>query len=155
LILVECNPDEFFLTRLGFSKKNVRHVVGKGNVVKKLNRERNLIGLIDEDPGSAQPKELLSDYAPVEEKDSIKLLENKDHGKKIIQLSPDLEGWIIKRAHFNNIKMKDHGLPDDRKELHNIIHIEEKANFKSFVDRLVEIDEQVSLICRWIKEELG
>jgi len=54
MILVECDPDEFLVKSMGFPKKKIKHESGKGNVLRKLNKDPMTIGMIDEDPDSRQ-----------------------------------------------------------------------------------------------------
>ena len=49
-ILVECYPDEALLRALGIPKKQLRHERCKGEVVKRVLKLDETIGLIDEDP---------------------------------------------------------------------------------------------------------
>jgi len=61
----------------------------------------------------------------------IKKLSIKNYnGKKVIQLSPYLEHWILHRARKNHIYPNDFGLPEDPIEFHDITHIERRINFQ-------------------------
>jgi hypothetical protein len=56
---------------------------------------------------NSQPSERLK-YIEKESKSTIKLLvKNNDESKKIIVLSPDLEGWILSRAKLNRVSPKN------------------------------------------------
>ena len=57
--LVECYPDGALLRALGVSKKQLRHERCKGEVVKRVRKLACAIGMIDEDPNSAQPRDLV------------------------------------------------------------------------------------------------
>jgi len=57
-ILVECYADETLLRALGMPRKQLRHERCKGEVVKRVRKFGCATGLIDEDPASAQPREL-------------------------------------------------------------------------------------------------
>lgn len=156
MIYVECQPDEFLITSLGFAKKQIKHVNGKGNVIKKVNKDKNAVGIIDEDPASSQPK-AFGEYKENKKQGDIKLLIHKDNqDKKIILISPRLEEWLLKRASTKNIKSKDYGLPDDGNKLHRITQKERRANFKDFLTKLIGTqDGEISTIKEWLKQALN
>ena len=52
MILIECDPDEFMVRGIGFSK--VKHVNGKGNVMNMVGKIPGVIWIIDDDPGNSQ-----------------------------------------------------------------------------------------------------
>lgn len=154
MILVECDPDEFLVKSMGFPRKKIKHESGKGNVLIKLKNDPMTIGMIDEDPHSSQPSEMKR-YIEAEKKDTVKLLLRKDNtGKKVIQISPYLEHWLINRAKQNKISLKDYDLPDDPVEMHDITHIERNKNFQSFLDELINKDAEIRTIQKWIKEAI-
>ena len=154
MILVECDPDEFLVRSMGFSRRMIKHESGKGNVLRKLKNVQMTIGIIDEDPDSTQPKEM-SRYTERESSNTIKLLaRNDDPEKKIIQISPYLEHWLIIRARQNQISLKDYDLPDDPIEMHDITHIERNKNFQSFLHELIDKDTEIRTIQSWIKEAI-
>jgi len=103
---------------------------------------------------SSQPSEMKR-YIEAEKKDTVKLLVRNDNtGKKVIQISPYLEHWLINRAKQNQISLKDYDLPDDPVELHDITHIERNKNFKDFLDELINKDAEIRTIQKWIKEAI-
>jgi len=138
VIIVECYTDEFLVRLLGL--KGIKHEAGKGKVLERVRENAGTIGMIDEDPGKNQPSERF-EYIESERRSTIKLLFKKgDKSKKVIEISPDLEGWILTRAKKNQISPKRYGLPDDPHELHSP-HIERKKNFREFMDELVKTDD--------------
>ncbi len=152
MIVVECDPDEFLVKSIGFPGKLIKHESGKGKVLGVVNKKQHAIGIIDEDPDSSQPGEMKK-YIEKEAFETIKLLVRKDDdGKRIIQISPYLEQWLLHRAKQNGISVKDFGLPDDPKEMHNITHIERGKNFQNFLNELIKTDDEVKTIKKWIKE---
>ncbi|MBU4220745.1 MAG: hypothetical protein KKA10_03840 [Euryarchaeota archaeon] len=154
MIIVECNLDEFFIKNIGFSKKKIKHESGKGDVLRIVNKKNNVIGMIDEDPGKSQPVEM-KQYKEKETMHTAKLFERKDdNGKKVIQLSPYLEHWLLHRARKNRISPNDFGLPEDPIEFHDITHIERKINFQKFLNELIQVDEEISTIKKWINEAI-
>ena len=57
MIFVECKPDLLLVGKItGKSKKELLHSGNKGGVIKNLSRSKGAIGVVDEDPGHAQPK---------------------------------------------------------------------------------------------------
>ncbi len=91
LLHLECLPDETIVKCLGIPKKSIKHHNDKGRVCNFLmkNSSSPLIGLIDEDPGSAQPK-YLSALVLEKEKHHIRVLHDKAHNHKIIIICPRL-----------------------------------------------------------------
>ncbi len=148
MIVVECYNDELLVKTIGFSK--IKHEGGKGRVLERVKKNSGVIGIIDEDPDSIQPPEI-SEYTEKESKSTIKLLIIRyDKHKRIIQISPYLEDWILNRARQNRISPRDFNLPNDSKELHNIPHVERKRDFQKFLVKLVEIDDEVAILRKWL-----
>lgn len=149
LIIVECNPDEFLVRLLGFSQ--IKHGGGKGKVLEKVKEKSGSIGIIDEDPDSNQSKER-KEYVEIESVSSIKLLNKKnDKSKKVVEICPRLEDWILIRARQNRIDPRDYELPNDPDELHSP-HIEKKKNFQEFMKRLVNNDSEIETLKGWLTE---
>jgi hypothetical protein len=110
--------------------------------------------MIDEDPGKSQPVEM-KQYQEKETMHTAKLFERKDDNeKRIIQLSPYLEHWLLQRARKNHISPNDFGLPDDPIQLHDMAHIERRINFQTFLNELIKIDDEIDAIKRWINETI-
>ncbi len=153
-ILVECYPDTALLRNLGVTKKQLFHVSCKGEVVKRVLKSDSAIGLIDEDPASAQPHNL-SNYKKIQEAEGIRLLvRNNDENKKFIVVRPRLEEWFIERAKSSGINPKDYGLPDNPDRLHSIPHYEKKDGFKRFLAELKEKDKGMKTLRQWLFENL-
>jgi hypothetical protein len=157
MIVVECNADELFIEKMGFGKKVIHHAGCKGEVLKKVRKQTKTkaVGIIDEDPNSEQPGELRK-YKPTDEKGAIKLLEarnNKD--KALIQISPDLEHWLLKRAKENKINPKDLSLPNTAKGLHSLTRIKRNTKFIDFLNRLNHSDSEIKVMKEWIKKALN
>ncbi len=75
-----------------------------------------------------------------------------DASKRLIQISPYLEHWLLDRARQNRIAPKDFGLPSDPKELHSIPHVEMDRNFQGFLNEVVESDDEIDTLKKWILE---
>ena len=151
-VLVECNADEKLLRALGVSKKQLRHERCKGEVVKRVLKFDCATGLIDEDPASAQPREL-DNYKQVQAAEGLRLLARRDDkNKRLIIICPKLEDWLIQRAKSSGIRPKDYGLPSDPDKLHSIPRYEQKEGFCRFLAELKERDSGMHLLRRWILE---
>ena len=78
------------------------------------------------------------------------MVKNSDNNKKVIEISPDLEGWILNRAKQNRISPKRFDLPDDPHELHTP-HIERIKNFREFMEELVKTDDtEIETLKKWL-----
>ena len=154
MIYLECNNDEFLIKSLGFPKKQVSHERCKGEVVKKVGKKSYAIGIIDEDDRTNEPKDIKK-YSVIQTKGCIKLFQKKDDkNKKLVQISPYLEHWILGRAKRNKIKPKDFNLPDDPKRLHSITNLERKPNFQKFLKKLIDTDTEIQTLKKWVEAVL-
>jgi len=156
VIFVECNPDKFVVRKIIPGKrKRMKHGGGKTGVLRELEVKGRAVGIVDADPHSKPPGEMKK-YIRKDVKGTIKLLRKKDDGSKsLIELSPDIEGWLISRAKENGIHLKDYGLPDDRKKMHDILHIERQLDFQKFIKKLIQTsDDEVYTLRKWIKEAI-
>jgi hypothetical protein len=156
MIAVECYLDTYVVQSLGFSRKSIKHLRGKGKVIKRVREEMTgpIVGLIDEDPGAPQDGDM-KNYVIRESINGLKLFSRRnDETRSLIQIQPMLEEWILHRAKHNGISIKDFGLPDDAQELHKT-HIEDRENFRRFYNRLLESnDEEIEKLKEWIQEAL-
>ena len=149
-VLVECNADEAVLRALGVSKKQIQHEHCKGEVVKKVRKLDCAAGLIDEDPASAQPRDL-DNYKEVQANEGLRRLVRRDNeNKRLVIVCPRLEDWLIQRAKSLGIRPKNYGLPNDPNELHSIPRYEQKENFRRFLAELIERDSGMHLLRQWI-----
>jgi len=123
---VECNPDKALLCTLGISKKQVIHSFGKGNVCNRLKKTSNAIGLVDEDPKSAQPS-YIKTLELTNIKDEIKLYFDSKTDNQLIMLCPRLEEWIVLAARSANKDIMKYGLPDNANELHKVINVRQHS----------------------------
>jgi len=118
--------------------------------LKRVGDNPGAIGIIDEDPDSGQPKER-NKYFETESGSQIKLLIKKDdESKKVIQICPRLEEWILNLARQNHIKPTTFGLSDDPRGL-RIPHIEKKQNFREFMKELIKKDDvEIKILKKWL-----
>jgi len=124
MIFVECKPDR---TLTQFLIENfpaeIVHSGNKPGVCKKLKKNQNCIGLIDEDPNSVQPSYI--DNLELEydlEQFEIRVLKDQTNNNRLIILKPRLEEWIIATTRNCNIEMEPFGLDSNPHHLHSIIN---------------------------------
>jgi len=149
-VFVECYPDEALLRAIGVPRKQLRHERCKGEVVKKVLKLDCATGIVDEDPASAQPRDL-SSYEEVEVAEGLRLLVRRGSSeRRLIVVCPRLEEWLIERAHLSDVKPKDYNLPDDASRLHSIARYDRKDGFQQFLAELIDRDKGVRLLRRWV-----
>jgi hypothetical protein len=122
MIYLECYTDKALVRALGIHKKEIYHSGNKGNVCKNLSRNRNSIGLVDEDPFSTQPG-YIGRLKVKSHRYDIKVLYDGNTQNHLIVLCPRLEDWILKSAKEAGVNVDDHSLPNEADELHKIINI--------------------------------
>jgi hypothetical protein len=150
MIVVECYADELLIIKMGFAKKKIHHAGGKGKVLNKVRKLPNAIGIVDEDPNSEQPGEL-NKYEVIQKKKTITFLKNKNtQGKFLIQISPDLEDWMLKRAKANKINPVDFSLPEKARELHRLTDIKKNKKYTDFIDKIIASDDEIKVMKEWI-----
>ena len=152
-VFVECYPDAAVVGALGVARKRLRHERCKGEVVKKVLKLGSAVGVIDEDPGSAQPRDL-ANYEEVQAAAGLRLLARRgDTGRTLIIICPRLEEWLIHRAKTAAVKPEDYGLPSDPDRLHSVPHYEQRQGFRQFLDELMGRDaEGIGLLRQWVRE---
>ena len=157
MIFVECNPDKFVVRKIVTGKrKQIKHGGGKTGVLHELDGKGRAVGIVNADPDNKKPPGDMKKYSMKDARGTIKLLGRKDDSSKsLIELFPDLEGWMINRAKKNGISLRDYGLPDDRKKMHDILHIEKNLDFQKFIKMLIRSsDDEVNALRRWIREAM-
>jgi len=122
IVCVECDADYELVKKL-MNCSEIIHSGNKSGVVKNLvEKYENSLGLIDEDPSSANPK-ALDRFIEIENNNrygiSVKRYTRKNN--YIIELKPRLEEWIVHAAKLNKIKLQPYGLPEDGSYLHSVI----------------------------------
>lgn len=91
-------------------------------------------------------------FEPFRLKLVFRLQENNDERRRLVQISPDLEGWVLNRARKNKIYPTDYDLPDDPHELHSIPRLDKRKNFQNFLKSLIEKDEEIVSLKKWLKD---
>ena len=149
-VFVECYPDEALLRALGVPRKQVRHERCKGEVIKKVRKFGSAIGLVDQDPASAQPRDL-ANYEEVQSAAGLRLLARRGNDQqRIILVCPRLEEWLIERAGAIGVRTEDYGLPADARRLHSTARYDEKTGFRRFLDELIARDKAMHPLRQWV-----
>ena len=152
MIVVEGYADKALIVDMGFPRKRIKIGRDKGKVLESVRKGQATIGIIDEDPYSGQPSDLRN-YIEKDSRRTIKLLARKDNdSKRLIQISPRLEDWLYSRALQNRIHPNDFGLPSDPEGLHKILRVDKNKNFRRFLKKLIESDDEIKTLKKWILE---
>ena len=134
-IYVECRPDELLISKLGFTRKMIVHRPGKSRVFYNLSKNKGLLAMVDEDPGSVKTRYEKSLHFK-EEFEGIKYFYDKS-GNKVFILKGKLEDWIIWVCKQQKVNLKDFGLPNKPNDLHDVINYKLK-NFGRLIDALIK-----------------
>ena len=148
MILIECYNDEEFIRQLGFRKRQYKHQLNKGEVVKGLKKESDIsVGIVDEDLKANQPSDMRF-YQTIKVVGSIRL-KRRDEIRYIIEISPYLEEWLYGIAKRNKIMPENYGLP---KKASNVPK-KPDGKFKRFVNDLMNNqDHEIKTVKQWIIE---
>ena len=125
MIYVECKPDGILVRHLtGLPKRQVAHEIqGKGGVCNRLMRNRDLVAMLDEDPGATQPTYMTHLTLSDENVQlGLKLYRDASRNNRIVVLCPKLEDWLIRAAGDSDLSMSTYGLPDRANALHKVIN---------------------------------
>lgn len=147
-IFVECDADKALVTSLGITTKHITHARGESRVCKAIIRKAKVVGVTDEDPQGTHPTSLKS-LSKLSEDEHFQILKNKANESYIIVLRPRLEEWILKACVQAKIKIQDYGLPNEARELHEIVNI----NLKKF-RALLNILKQSSALFKQLENYL-
>jgi hypothetical protein len=152
MIVVEGYADKALVADMGFPRKQIKIGRDKGKVLESVKKNQAKVSIIDEDPYSGQPSDL-GNYIEKDSRSTIKLLARKDDdSKRLIQISPRLEDWLYSRALHNQISPMSFGLPKYPEDLHNIPRVDKKENFHRFLNELIEADDEIDTLKKWISE---
>ncbi len=153
MILVECRPDFILIKTLtGLPKRQIPHHQGKPEICKSLKKSTLCKGLIDEDPGTAQPP-YLNNLEPLKTSTEmdLKVLADRKRRNLVIILCPKLEDWIIKSAKIAKLNMeKQFRLPHDSNRLHRIINYR-LANFQQLLETLRGHSPRINTLEKYLK----
>ena len=148
-IAVECYPDEAVLRALGVPKKQLLHEARKGEVFNWLKKNAGALGMVDEDPTSAQPRDF-SNYQESGSAEGLRLFVRRgSSGQRLIVVCPRLEEWLIQRARVCSVDPKQYHLPGTAKELHDMPRYDQRDGFPRFLTELNR-DRGMGLLRQWI-----
>jgi hypothetical protein len=150
---VECGTDESLLLLLGVPRRRVVHEGNRDEVVKYILKKDAgaYIGIVDADPGTI--------HGP-QRKQFIDGRMDKGHcmslcgDRKLVVLSPMVEGWLIAAVQECGGKVKDldKGLSDDPRALHAQLSPRGDKRLKKLIDFLVQRDSEY---LRALRKSLG
>ncbi|MCI0471189.1 MAG: hypothetical protein L0Y73_05985 [Candidatus Aminicenantes bacterium] len=151
MIFCECNTDQFIIEQSGIRLKQIDHSGCKSRVITSVGKASGkVLGMIDEDPGCSFPKEMKK-YSRIKTISDLELLIRQgDQDKKIIQIKPRLEVWVLKRAKSMKIKPIDYGLKDHPDELHGINPYKDSRYRKFLVALIGSGDEEIETLKKWL-----
>lgn len=127
MIYLECKADRALVQSLtGWPRREVRHEnKGKGEVCNQLRKNGKCIGLVDEDPGSTQPKYLGALQTVKDLPDEgLRLLHDVARDNAVVVLCPRLEEWVLAAAKQAQVSLKDYKLPDDPATLYDSLNLD-------------------------------
>ena len=120
-LFLECNADEKLAITLGVPRKLVIHSHSKGRVSNCLNKNTDVTGMVDEDPGSAEPS-TLSKFVEVSSNHDLKLKVDRPSNNRLIVICPRLEPWLIKTAKAAGVSMGNFSLSENVRDLDSMIN---------------------------------
>ena len=129
MIYVECRPDELLVRQVtGLPRRQVVHEAkGKGEVCNRLMKNRDLVAMVDEDPGATQPRYMTRLSLGRERAElGLKLYLDRSLNNRIVVLCPKLEEWLLRAAGDSGLSMNTYGLPDRANPLHSEINLDER-----------------------------
>jgi hypothetical protein len=134
-IVVECDPDEMLAKALGLGRKEIVHQNNKGEVCNYMSKMQIPLGIIDEDPGSGQPK-FLKQFQIVEERFNVRKLYKANTNQTILVIKPRLEEWITGQCAQSRVNLGDFHLPGNPKRLKEDINLK-LDRFRALLNELL------------------
>ena len=153
IVLVECFHDAALAKALGVTGSDLRHASGRGDVVRRLRKaEEDAIGLIDADPGKGGRPRELDNYQEKDRESGLRLLVHRsDSSKRVIEVNPWLEVWLVARAGSSGVSLSDHGLPDTGHALHGNARRDRDPRFRRFLQDLLAADTALQTLKKWLR----
>lgn len=136
-LYLECYPDETLAQSVGVGPRDIIHCHGKGGVAKHLAKRLAVIGLVDEDPGSAEPANLRG-FAERSCQYDIRFKVDAQRGNRLLVICPRLEPWLLKTAKSAGVEMAEFGLSDRLRDLDAEIN-QRLGNLSRLLKRLAEL----------------
>ena len=149
MIAVECFADEALVRALGVPLANILHARSKGRVVKSVREGQASAGLVDEDPGKTQPRDMAR-FRETERKGAVALLSAEGNpARRLIQIRPRLEEWLVSRAASCGLALAEYGLPPTAKALKDRGRYDRARKFQEFLQALLEQDAEMQALKQW------
>jgi hypothetical protein len=151
---VECDPDVALVSSLtSVPQRRIMHHQGKNELLRKLLKEKNSVGLMDKDPSSIQPTVYLQRFQVINYSDSdgIEVLHHRQGHNRLVILYPRLEEWVIESARRVNINPLEYNLPPNGNELHEVINFKIKR-FEELLEDLKQSSDRVKTLKRRLTE---
>ena len=135
-LFVECKSDETLAGALGVLRGDMEHALGRASVCAQLSRRTSVIGIVDEDPGSAvQP--YMRRLVEQSWEHGVRVLLDKERNNRVVILSPRLEEWLVQSAKNSGLKMTEFGFDSDNGvQLHGEIN-ERLGSLQRLVEALL------------------
>ncbi len=132
MIYVECKPDKALISHIVGGE--IKHLGNKSEVCKTLERTKNSIGIIDEDPHSHQPP-YIKKIKFIKSEENLKLYRDENNKNKIILICPRLEEWILEIVREEKIDIRDYGFSEDPNQFHNEVNLK-IPKFQQLINKL-------------------
>jgi hypothetical protein len=145
---VECDADVALVGLLtSTSKRRIMHHQGKNELLRKLLKQNDSVGMIDKDPWSIQPTTYLQRFQVLSysDTDGIEILHHTQGHNRLVIIYPRLEEWIIESARRVNVSLKHYNLPTNGNDLHEEINFKIKR-FEELVDHLKKDSDRVKAL---------
>lgn len=155
MIYVECDPDKALVRIVGgLRARDIRHEFqGKGAVVYRVATNDGARGLVDQDPGSVQPKRLAE--LPVKENRQdlgLQLRTKLGSGARLVVICPRLEEWLYDAASESDVDPRSFRLPtsprDLKKEVNHDLRRGSSSRYERFLRELMRLQNRRLTVLR-------
>ena len=146
-IALECKPDETLIKILGYNRKMITHQPNMGQVINYLEKNPGAIGIVDEDPGSANPSYFSKFQKEARGHFDVECFHIPKRGTRLVVIKPRLEEWILKHTAISDVDLQKYSLPGDPRKLHKIINTR-LAKFENVVKEMLNRDSKALLHLR-------
>ena len=119
MVLVECYNDETVLRALGWSRKDIRRMRGKGNVINHLKKggQLDVVGLVDRDARSPNPTPL-EPFIRAEAAHDAVLYTWK--GQRLVVVEDSIEVWVVRALEASGLQLIDYTPARTAADLHRL-----------------------------------
>lgn len=136
-VYTEGKPDHTLVNCLGIEKRFIKNGRYKKGVLVRLSKERNVLGMVDEDPSTFRNyRKDMSEFTLVRKRHNIEWYQHQSTTNKLIVLCPNLENWILKIAKASKVDVTKFNLPSNPSTLHRVIN-GRLTNFEKLINELI------------------